>query len=229
MAIIQFDNSYDLINYLCREDVLGKLKVSFYQERSLMLEPSFNFDYPSLHQHLYGIFRDWPSFFGYNSRVFISFDNAEDYDVTAEDDMQWSEYNLSKDIYEFVQDQIFQKFGVESYLIISMEGTGFTLEEIDVQKLEIHRSEGEEELIELDEDTKTTILTGILVILSDTPTSIDSVDRFTLQNTDGIDTIYYCEEGSPDAFDYYDLNDAEVFSLDTDMLQGAKKSTREEQ
>ena len=135
MAIIEFDNSYDLINYLCQEDVLGKLKVSYNQERSLMLEPSFNFDYPALHQHLYGIFWDWPSFFGYNSRVFISFDNAEDYDVSAEDDMQWSEYDLSKDIYEFVQDLIFQKFGVESYLLISIEGTGFTLEEISVEKL----------------------------------------------------------------------------------------------
>ena len=79
-------------------------------------------------------------------------------------------------------------------------------------------------MIELDEDTRKAVLDGILRILENTATSIISMDKFTLQNMDGYDNIYYCEEGSPDAFDYYDLNDGEKFSLDTDKLQVTKKN-----
>jgi hypothetical protein len=230
MAIINFKNSSDLINYLCQEDVMGDLQVSFTQKQSSILEASFNFDYPELEKHLDMIFLDWPGFYGSTtSAIYINFENSEDYSVNAEDDMQWSDYNLSEAIYSYVRDLILHKYGVDSYLLISLEGTGFTLEEIDVKKMEIHKSEGKEELIELDENTKTTILNGILDILSDTRTSIDSLDKFTLENTDGIDNVYYCIEGSPDAYDYYDLNDGEWFSLDTDVLQVAKKSAREEQ
>src|SRR5680860_182167 len=213
MAIINFKNSSNLINYLCQVDVLGELKVSFTQKQSSMLEASFNFDYPELDEHLSIIFLDWPGFYGSsNSAIYINFENAEDYSVNAEDDMQWSDNDLSEAIYSFVRDLIIQKYGDDSYLLINMEGTGFTLEEIDVKKMEIHKSEGEEELIELDEDTRKTILDGILRILEKTVTSIISVDKFTLENTDGYDNIYYCEEGSPDAYDYYDLNDGEAFS-----------------
>ncbi len=230
MAIINFKNSSDLINYLCQEDVLGELQVSFTQKQSSALEASFNFDYPELDEHLSSIFFDWRGFYGSTtSAIYITFDNAEDYSVKAEDDMQWSDYDISEAIYSYVREHILKQYGVDSYLLINMEGTGFTLEEIDVKKMEIHKSEGKEELIKLEENTKTTILNGILDILSDTHTSIDSLDKFTLENTDGIDNVYYCIEGSPDAYDYYDLNDGEVFSLDTDVLQVAKKRAREEQ
>lgn len=217
MATIKFKNTSDLINYLCKEDVLGELQVSFTQERSTFLEASYNFDYPELKEHLDTIFLDWPSFYGSTtSAVYINFDNAEDYDVKVKDDLQWSEYNLTKMINNFVRDQIFQKYGVESYLLIRMEGTGFSLEEIDVEKLEIF--DNDEETLELSEDLKKIILKGILEILKRTDTSVETVEKFTLQKTEGLEDVYFCEEGSPDVFDDYDLEDGQSFLLDTELL-----------
>lgn len=80
MAIIKFKNTYDLINYLCKKDVLGELKVSFTSQWSYQLTPSCNFYYSNLNEHLSIIFSQWLQHArSAPAELHLIFTNAEDF------------------------------------------------------------------------------------------------------------------------------------------------------
>ena len=92
MAIIKFENSKDLINYLCKEDVLGKLKVSFTSEWSSELTPSFNFYYSDLDEHLSNIFSQWlQETRSAPSEIHVVFTKLEDFSIEAVEHFEYNE------------------------------------------------------------------------------------------------------------------------------------------
>lgn len=61
MATIKFENAEDLINFLCRKDVLGKLEIDFEPDFGTLVPHIYLKHYPELQEHLQYVFGLWTS------------------------------------------------------------------------------------------------------------------------------------------------------------------------
>lgn len=230
MAIIKFDNSQDLINYLCREDVLGQLEVSFDSWSSLELTPEFNFHYPALDNHLSMIFSEWLQHVSPPSELQVLFENAEDFSAVAIEKSDDVLYNTSKlrlfihdEIREILDDELEMEFDDAS---IDIEGPDFNLENLKINTFEIEGNapeEKEDALDQMDERIRNLILSSTLESIRELfkkeVRSIECLERFELQLNIHSDTLDIVFKGSPYFHSLYDFEDGESFDLDTELLK----------
>lgn len=232
MAIIKFENSRDLINHLCKEDVLGELEVSFTQEWSNALTPSFNFTYPALDDHLSTIFSEWLEHVNPPSELHVKYENAEDFSAEAIEKSEGVLYNTEK-LKEIINDEIRHILDDElevelDYACIDIEGPDFKVENLKINSFEIEGSapeENEEALEQVDERIRNLILSSILKSIGELyrneVRSIECLERIELQlniHSDELDVVFM---GSPNFQSLYDFEDGESFDLDTEFLQTA--------
>ena len=213
MAIIKFKDSYDLINYLCREEILGIVEVEYSQLRSTMLEASgFNFIYPDLEEHLDMVIWDFIEYNGaIGSSIQIEFYNAEDFALDGTDD---HEYDPVKK--EF--DKLMNRFlGPDAFAYITLEGSDYSLEATRIKKWDFGEfiPNGERKLHLWPEQEKA-ILNGIFEILKEHNRVIECPEEyeFMVEN----DNVHFLEKGGLMANGFPSLKDDKPFELDTDQL-----------
>lgn len=226
MAIIKFKNTQDLINYLCKKDVLGELKVSFTPQWGSELTPSFNFYYSDLDEHLSNIFPQWVQKVSPASELHVLFTNAEDFSVKAAENFDFDNRIIKvKEIIEDVVRSILDdELEVEyEYADIDIEGPDFELKNLKINtfKIEGYPPENNEDALEqVDERMRNLMLTSILeTIYKDLVKgnhSIECIEHFQMRYSDDLDITVH---GSPFISDLYDLEDGESFTLDTELLQ----------
>ena len=216
MAILKFDNSYDLIHYLCNEDVLGEVKVEYTQLRSTMLEASdFNFRYPALEEHLENIAWNIIEFNGaIASSIQVTFyDDEQDYNYTLEgieDDFD----SIVEDFHNLLESVL----GPDAFAVITLEGTDYNLESTQIKRWEFlkYGPEGARR-INLSKQEEKRIINGIFSIMKGCDSVIECLEEFEF--TVNGDRVNLLEKGALIANDVLSLKDNEPFELDTDQLK----------
>ena len=218
MAIIKFKDTHSLINYLCKEDVLGELEVD-YSYAGMGWDSEFNFDYPKLEEHLNIHLFEILSSCWTVSKLKILFENSEDYHLTGTDDLQHEGFPYGDEILQIVSDLIKEYKGrnnVYAYISFVGEGDSYEIDDLKINQFEIFDWDMEEESIIIEDDLRNIILNKILTILSDTQTGIECITNyeFSMEN----DESYYCATGSPGCESLPNLKDEMEFELDTTLL-----------
>ena len=157
MAIIKFENSKDLINYLCKEDVLGKLKVSFTSEWSSELTPSFNFYYSDLDEHLSNIFSQWlQETRSAPSEIHVVFTNVEDFSIEAVENFEYNEtekkYAKEIIIYDSLGSILDEELELQfENAHIEIVGPDFNLKNLKIKRFEIKEYEHKNKEVSLEQ------------------------------------------------------------------------------
>ncbi len=224
MSIKTFKNSFDLINYLCREDVLGEVEIEYTQLRSSMLEASsFNFEYPALQEHLDIIAWDIIE----NNRASASSIKVIFYkEEEEEEEEEDSNYNLKGIETEF--DSIGEGFhnllknvlGPDTVASISLIGSNYNLKSTKILKWEFFNitPEGEKK-INLSREEEEIILNGVFSILCETHSAIECLEEYEFEVDD--DRVNLIEKGALIANAALSLKDEITFELDTEKLKKA--------
>lgn len=230
MAIIKFKNTYDLINYLCKKDVLGELKVSFTPHWSSELTPEFNFYYSDLDEHLSNIFSQWFQVArSAPSELHLIFTDAENFSIEGVENFEFN--NSMKKVREIIDDEVRwildDELGVEyEYADIDIEGPDFDLKNLKINtfKIEGFAPETNEDALEqVDERMRNLMLTSILeTIYKDLVKgnhSIECIEHFKMRLNINSNDLEITVHGSPFISDLYDLEDGESFTLNTELLK----------
>ncbi|AVR44762.1 hypothetical protein C7S20_05495 [Christiangramia fulva] len=232
MAIIKFENSKDLINYLCKEDVLGILKVSFTSEWSSELTPSFNFYYSDLDEHLSNIFSQWlQETRSAPSEIHLVFTNAEDFSIEAVENFEYNEtekkYAKEIIIYDALGSILDEELELQfENAHIEIEGPDFNLKNLKIKRFEIKENEHknkEVSLEQVDERIRNLVLTEILETINKYLVkgnhTIECIEHFQMTLDTNYDEFDITILGSPNISGLYDFEDGESFVLDTELLQ----------
>ena len=217
MAKIHFKNSHELINHLCRADVLGQLQVSFTQKQTYVPEPTFNFEYPALEEHLYYIFSEVREALASSVEEYFIFEDAEEVDIKAGDDLQNTDNELYK-IEQFIVDIMDEHYEKEVYSLITIEGPNYEIKSWNIEKFEIYDYNDEEKPLQISSEIKNQILMEIRTILEDTRTCIEEIEWFYLE-VNGEDNINYQGYGMPYVDGWYDFEDGKTFEFDSGHLK----------
>lgn len=216
MAIIKFDNSYDLIHYLCKQEVLGEVEIEYTQLRSSMLEASsFNFEYPALEDHLDTI--AW-NIIEHNGVVASSIQvnfyyDEQDYNYTiegTEDDFD----SIDEDFQNLLESVL----GGDAFAIITLKGTNYKPESTQIKRWKFFKAtpDGKKTLNLTQEDEKK-ILLGIFSIMQGKDSVIECIEEFEFTVDDN--RVNLNEKGALIANDVLSLKDNASFELDTDQLK----------
>ncbi|GAB2765672.1 hypothetical protein [Salinimicrobium soli] len=216
MATIKFKNSHDLINYLCKEEVLGEVKIEYIQLQSSMLEATyFNFQYPSLEQHLDRIAWDI---------IETNGATASTIKVTFYEDKQDFNYSLEGTEEEFdsideeFQDLLDSVLGPNAFAAISLEGTDYNLDSSEIKKWVFFENTPEgERTMNFSKEEGDQILNGIFSILQDKESVIECLEEFKF--TVDYNRVELIEKGALIANDVLSLKDDQQFELNTDQLK----------
>ncbi|OEY72809.1 hypothetical protein [Salegentibacter salarius] len=216
MAIIKFDNSYDLIHYLCKQEVLGEVAIEYSQLTSTMLEASrFNFSYPALEKHLDNIAWDIIEYSGaIASSIQVKFyDDKQDYNYTiegTEDDFD----SIDEDFQNLLQSVL----GPDAFAIITLEGSDYNLESSQIRRWKFFKPTPDgEKILNLAQEEEKKILLGIFSILQGKDSVIECLEEFEFRVD--ADTVNLIEKGALIANNVLSLKDDASFELDTDQLK----------
>ncbi|WP_300435951.1 hypothetical protein [Christiangramia sp.] len=221
MSIQKFKNSFDLVNYLCREDVLGEVEIEYTQLRSSTLEASsFNFEYPDLQEHLDSIAWNIIENNGASaSSIQVIFyqeeDEGEDYNYSLEGTEE--EFDL---INESIHNLIKKALGPDVFAVITLKGSDYNLKSTKILKWEFFNStpEGEKKInLSKEEDEK--ILNGIFSILRGKSSPIECLEEYEFEVDD--ERVNLLEKGALIANAILSLKDDIPFELDTEKLKKA--------
>ncbi|TRO66949.1 hypothetical protein [Christiangramia sabulilitoris] len=216
MAAVKFNNSHDLINYLCRDEVLGEVKIEYTQLNSSMLEAAyFNFQYPALEQHLDSIAWDIiETNEATASKIQVTFyEDEQDYNYTL--DAIEDEFESIDDEYHNLLESV---LGPNAFAVISLEGTDYNLDSTEIKKWEFFENTPEgERKINPSKEEGDKILDGIFSILQNCDSVIECMEEyeFTIDN----EKLKLTEKGALIANNIFSLQDDEFFELDTDLLK----------
>ncbi len=219
MSIKKFKNSFDLINYLCSEDVLGEVEIEYTQLNSEILEASsFNFEYPDLQEHLDSIAWDIIQNNGASaSSIQVIFyqeeEEEEDYNYSIKGTEEEFD-SIDKNFHNLLRNVL----GPDVFTIITLEGSNYNLKSTKILKWEFFNStpEGEKKInLSREEDEK--ILNGIFSILRRTRSAIECLEEYEFAVDD--DRVNLIEKGALIANAVLSLKDDNPFELDTEQLK----------
>ena len=213
MALMKFKDTYDLINYLCKKEVLGNLEIEYSQLRSTMLEASgFNFSYPELEIHLERVIWNFISFNGViTSSIQIEFYNGEDFRLDGTENHEFNP--IDKEFHKFMN-----KFlGPDAFAYVTLEGSDYRLDATKIKKWDFGEfmTNGERKL-DLWQEQEKEILNGIFAILQKYNSNIECLEEyeFTVEN----DYVNFLERGALMVNRFPSLKDNLPFELDTNQL-----------
>lgn len=227
MSIKRFEDSYDLVNYLCEKDNLGELIISFSQDAPY---PSFGFEnlYPELEDHLleaYSVLTERMP--GVNSYEITIYD-AEDFTVDATEYDDYSNPKLTKEVNDLIDDIIKNEYNKRTYASLDIEGKDMMvgaklpIENLTIKKLEIYEWDADDEPLKISKQIENQILEGICNILSHMYLSIECIDSFSISNYSGSDQLDFMAGGAPYISEVPDLQDGNSFDLDTSKIDNLK-------
>ncbi len=105
MATIKFKNAEDLINYLCRKDVMGKLEIDFEPDFGTLVPHLYFKNYPELEEHLQYVFGMWTYSISPPASAFtLIMYSADDFEFETFEDEEIYVHEL----YDFKEDEGFE-------------------------------------------------------------------------------------------------------------------------
>ncbi|AVR44769.1 hypothetical protein C7S20_05530 [Christiangramia fulva] len=157
MAIIKFENTHDLIDYLCQKEVLGELKVKFWLGNGW--ESEFNFDYPDLEKHLnLQLFIHFLDCIWMVNKVEVDFESVEDYSTYGEwSGMEMEDKSYIEQILSFIRESVEEATPINdvyTHIDIEENGDSYKLSNIEVKRFEIFQWDDGQKSIPIDQELR---------------------------------------------------------------------------